>query len=84
MENKIIDEKNTDVYVVQENIGGCKMCGKQEDLRMGWCFDCAEAQNILAVGKGMMEDDDENAVTFPIKEVNERLKMLIEKGWSKS
>jgi hypothetical protein len=80
---EILKENNPNVYVVQENIGGCKMCGKEEDLRMGWCWDCAEAQNILAVGKTMVEDDDENAVKFSIKEVNERLKMLLDKGWKK-
>jgi len=27
-------------YIIQENWGYCKKCGKYEDLRMGFCFDC--------------------------------------------
>lgn len=78
-----IKEVLPDAYVIRERIGGCKMCGREEDLRMGWCWDCAEAQNIIAVGQDMFGDDDENAIKFPIKEVNERLKMLLDKGWKK-
>lgn len=75
-------KKNKNVYVIKENIGGCKICNKKEDLRFGWCFSCAEAQNIIFCGRDMMEDDIETDIRFPIQQVNERLKMLIKKGWS--
>ena len=26
--------------VITENMGNCKRCGKYDDLRMGFCFDC--------------------------------------------
>lgn len=75
-------KETNDIYVVKENINICEMCGKSEDLRMGFCFDCAEAQSILVDGCDMYEDD-ENTVKFPVKEVNERLKKIINKGWKK-
>lgn len=28
-------------YVITEQMGNCKICGKYEDLRFGVCFDCA-------------------------------------------
>jgi hypothetical protein len=30
------------VYVSMAQIGYCKVCGKEEDLRMGACFDCSD------------------------------------------
>jgi hypothetical protein len=79
-----MENNNKSIYVIKENVGGCKMCGRQEDLRFGWCFDCAEAQNIISCGRTMMEDDIETDIKFPIKQVNERLKMLIQNGWSQN
>ena len=78
-----IKETAPNVHVVRQRIDVCVMCGKERDLRMGWCWDCAEAQNILATGLDMYasDEDEEKAVKFPIKEVNERLKLLINKGW---
>ncbi len=61
----------------------CIFCGEEKDLRMGACFDCAEAQNVLVCGKGMMEDEDGSEIEFPVKIVNERLKKLISLGWKK-
>jgi hypothetical protein len=31
-----------DVYVVKENIGVCRCCGKEKDLRFGVCFECSD------------------------------------------
>ena len=70
-----------EVCISKENVSVCEMCGKSRDLRMGWCWDCATAQNIIHIGQDMHGDDDPNAFKMPVKEVNERLKMLIEKGW---
>lgn len=30
------------VYVAKEQIGICKVCGQEDDLRMGCCWDCAD------------------------------------------
>jgi hypothetical protein len=68
-----MDTKNT--YVSVENINKCKCCKREQDLRMGYCFDCAEAQSILIEGKDMY--DKGNAKTS-----FEKLEMLIEKGWT--
>lgn len=75
-----IKEKVPGVYVIRERISNCKMCNKEEDLRFGWCFDCAEAQTILGTGKDMYEKGD-GGTELPTKEVNARLKMLVDKGW---
>jgi len=32
--------KSKNVYVSAENMGYCKGCGRREDLRDGYCFDC--------------------------------------------
>jgi len=31
------------IYISQEQMGRCKRCGCYDDLRMGTCFDCADA-----------------------------------------
>ncbi len=31
-----------DTYVSFAQVGECKVCGKEEDLRMGACYDCAD------------------------------------------
>lgn len=72
-----------DAYIIRERIDKCTMCGREEDLRMGWCWDCAEAQNIIGNGVGMFEDEVEGVVEFDVKLVNERLKKLIDLGWKK-
>jgi len=32
----------TDVYVSIAQIGNCKVCSKEDDLRFGVCFDCCD------------------------------------------
>ena len=29
-------------YIATEKIGNCKLCGKEDDLRFGCCFTCAD------------------------------------------
>ena len=71
---------NKDVYVSQLAMSNCKWCGRDQDLRMGVCFDCAEAQTIMVSGKDMYEKG-EGGIEFPVKECTERIRMLIKKGW---
>lgn len=30
------------VYLARERIGTCQVCGREDDLRFGCCFDCAD------------------------------------------
>lgn len=53
----------------------CKICNREEELRLGTCFDCAEAESILAEGRDMY-DEGNAKTTF------EKLAMLIAKGWT--
>jgi len=36
------------IYEVKENWGYCKGCGRWQDLREGYCFDCATIAEQLA------------------------------------
>lgn len=76
-----IKEAIPDAYIIRERMGGCKICGREQDLRFGWCFPCAEAQNIIGRGEDMYADEKADAIELPTKEVNSRLKMLLGKGW---
>ena len=63
-----------DVYISKEEVDICKSCGREDDVRMGYCFDCVEAESIIVDGKDMYEKGN-------AKFAMEKLKMLIEKGW---
>lgn len=39
-----------DVYVVADNMGRCRGCKKWDDLRHGYCFDCA-SEGDLRLGR---------------------------------
>lgn len=78
-----VQEQSPETHIVRERIDKCRMCESERDLRLGWCWDCAEAQNILATGKDMFEDEEEGQFEIPTKVVNERLEKLILKGWRK-
>lgn len=67
-------------YVSQVSMSNCSWCGRDKDIRMGVCFDCAEAQSIMVSGKDMYEKG-KGGIELPCKEVTERLRMLIKKGW---
>lgn len=71
---------NPDVYVSQVAMSNCSWCGRDQDLRFGVCFDCAEAQTIMVSGKDMYEKNV-GGIELPVSEVSERIKMLIKKGW---
>lgn len=38
----------------------CSCCGRKEDLRLGWCFECANSQAMLIDGKDMYDNDCSN------------------------
>jgi len=33
----------------------CKCCKRNQDLRMGYCFDCVEAESIIVEGVDMYD-----------------------------
>lgn len=34
----------------------CKCCKRNQDLRMGYCFDCVEAESIMVDGVDMYDE----------------------------
>ena len=58
----------------------CIICGQNVELRMGYCWKCAEAQSIIAEGLDMREKGS-GGQKIKAFQADERLKMLIEKGW---
>jgi hypothetical protein len=36
--------------------GQCKCCDRTKDLRIGFCFDCAEAESIIKEGTDMYDE----------------------------
>lgn len=35
-------KKFPEAYVTQADVSHCRVCGNEEDLRMGCCFDCSD------------------------------------------
>lgn len=35
--------------------GQCKCCGRQQDLRLGVCFDCADSESVISDGTTMYD-----------------------------
>ena len=40
----------------------CKCCKREKELRMGYCFDCVEAESIIQEGLDMYDNE------IPLKE----------------
>jgi hypothetical protein len=59
---------------------GCKICKKDRELRMGVCFDCADAESIIAEGVDMW-DKGIDGKEEPAKTAMDKLQFLISKGW---
>lgn len=36
---------------------GCKYCGRDEELRFGGCFECADMESIFIDGEDMWDND---------------------------
>ena len=59
----------------------CKVCGENCEFRMGACWDCVEAEEIIASGVDMYDKGSEGE-GVPAKTAMEKLKLLIQKGWT--
>jgi len=73
--------KNGDTYIITDQPGRCECCGREEDLRMGYCFDCVEAQAIIVDGKDMYDKE----LSDDLKTGNvsmDKVRFLIKKGWT--
>ena len=58
----------------------CRICKQNRDLRMGACFDCAEAETIIAEGLDMY-DKGIDGKEEPAKSAMQKVQLLIQKGW---
>jgi hypothetical protein len=36
-------------------VGQCKCCKREEELRVGYCFDCVESESIMVDGVDMYD-----------------------------
>ena len=72
--------KNGDTYISVKQISKCECCGREEDLRMGYCFDCAEAQTIIVDGTDMYDKGLPDDLKTESKSMD-KVRFLIRKGW---
>jgi hypothetical protein len=35
----------------------CKCCGRTQDTRMGYCFDCVDAESVIVEGVNMWDEE---------------------------
>jgi hypothetical protein len=35
----------------------CKCCKREEELRMGYCFDCVECESVITEGVDMFDEE---------------------------
>lgn len=63
----------------------CASCGKQGELKLGYCHNCAEAESIIREGLDL-SGKDINGVKggHDSKSATRKLKFLIKKGWGNS
>jgi len=62
----------------------CLVCNKNvggNDVRMGVCWDCAEAEEIIANGVDMYDKGPDGDVKKPASTSMDKLRFLIKKGW---
>jgi hypothetical protein len=38
-------------------VAKCKCCQREKELRFGFCFDCADAESVIAKGVDMWENE---------------------------
>ena len=63
----------------------CKCCNKKRDLRIGFCFDCANAESIIAEGMDMWDTpiEKKDGMSMSMSKLQEILKIFnVYKGGS--
>lgn len=58
----------------------CQVCNKNGETRLGVCFDCAEAESIIADGSDMHDNKIKDGHISSM----DKLKWLVANGWQKS
>lgn len=59
----------------------CLCCKREQELRMGFCFDCAGAESIIDDGTDMFDNELPEKDRIPGSVAINRLRFLIVKGW---
>ena len=85
----MIDENGR--YIIGEQWGQCQFCKELTDVRVDYCFHCADAQSIIGTGLDMYDltidgvakisQKDSDGARIPVEETNRRLQLLIKNGW---
>lgn len=63
-------------------MGQCKFCGNERELREGGCWDCADAEAVIDEGLDMYDKGIDGQPNVPAKSAGQKLKLLINKGWT--
>ena len=58
----------------------CKICDREEETRMGGCWECVEAEAIIAAGHGFDDKPIERIKGY--SESMAKVKALLNKGWT--
>jgi hypothetical protein len=55
----------------------CKCCNREKDLRLGVCFDCANAESIVVEGVDMWDNEvpKQNGLSAGLSKVQHILKL---------
>ena len=55
----------------------CKCCNREKDLRLGVCFDCADAESIVVEGVDMWDNEvpAQNGLSTGLSKVQHILKI---------
>lgn len=59
----------------------CVICKKDKELRLGFCFNCMNAQAIIGTDEDCYSTNENVYAELSAKEATRRLKMLIKEGW---
>lgn len=58
----------------------CKCCDRDQELRFGYCWDCATAQSIILEGTDMYEKGLDGKEGVPAETSFDKIKLLRQKG----
>jgi hypothetical protein len=55
----------------------CKCCNREQELRMGFCFDCANAESIIVDGTDMWDKpiEKKEGMSLSLSKIQEILKI---------
>ena len=59
-------------------VGGCRICHSPQELRMGVCWNCAEAESIILDGTDM-DDNGPKGTDGPARTAMDKLNFILDK-----